>query len=87
VSEPSYRINTERRPALGGAVWEARVCRVSDGFKCATLQGYTEQAALARALEYVEYANDPTKWSGGVYFAHEDGTLDPATPAPEVGAA
>lgn len=82
MSEPSYRITTEYDPSEpDGVAWEARIVRLSDGEKVRAVWGATEELALEAASGYIERLGRPQQ-AGHVYFANEDGSLDPATPAP-----
>lgn len=85
MSEPSYRITTEYDPTEpDGLRWQARIVSLADGSRVATSYGHTEELALEAALAHIAALAAPRP-SGGVYFANEDGSLDPATPAPDGG--
>lgn len=76
MTEPTYRINTEHKPAasLSYGKWEARVTRLSDGEHVGTRYGNTEANAVQNAqILMIDTAHAPER--GSVLFADESGTL------------
>ena len=74
MSEPSYRINTERQWSSPNP-WEARITRLSDGEHVQTVTGDTEPAALAQAQGWIEVQHADPIAEGRVYFASETGEI------------
>ena len=75
MSEPSYRINTERTWSSGGFPWSARIARMTDGEMIAEVFGDDEPGALAAAQSYIRFVNGKPDADGGVYFASETGEI------------
>jgi hypothetical protein len=84
MSEPSYRINTERVDSTYNP-WESRVTRLSDGEMVYVGYGRTEGQSLSDATAHIAAQTELENASdGGVYFATEDGEiLDAPAPTPE----
>lgn len=82
MSEPTYRITTERTEhglAASFNTWECRAVRISDGEPWATTYGSSEEEVLAAMA--AQLRREPDTNSGAVYFADEDGNLLDQPPA------
>lgn len=76
MSEPSYRINTER---LWSNVnpWEARLTRLTDGEHMFSAYGDTEAWVIEECQKWVKqyHGTDDGANPGGVLFVSEDGSI------------
>lgn len=76
MSEPSYRINTEREWSAQNP-WTARITRLSDGEFVQQVFGLTEDDVIASAQAWIATTNGyQGAWSDGrVLFADEAGDI------------
>ena len=82
-TKPTYRITTEHAPdaITPNIPWQARIVRLSDGEAVATKYGPTEEYVLEEATAAIR-ALSGAVMPGHVYFATDDGDLDPV-PEPQ----
>lgn len=79
MSEPTYRITTERSAAAINP-WEARAVRLTDGEPVATGYGTTEGEALLNCTGQLRGLAEGKPGDGNVYFYDEDGNKTDEVP-------